>query len=173
MTERCPKCQFELAPGAAACGACGLAAEHFEAFERDPVASPPEVMAAWQACMATWDDDAAHERFRAAVAAAGAFATGAGAYRQAARERTGDERAADGLARVQRMAEAALLTRPLAAELSRDARRSGGRPYRGAALVLAVLLMVAVLGTIAAFMIRSTRGESPETPRKGAPGGSW
>lgn len=173
MSARCPKCQSDLVPGAAACPACGLAAEHFDAFERDPIASPPEVTAAWETCGAAWDDDAAHERFRAAVAAAGAFAFAAGAYRQAARERPGDERAADGLMRVQRMAEAALLTRPLAVELSRDAGPGGRRPFRGAALLLVALLLVAVLGVIAAFMIHATRGESPEPPRKGASRGSW
>jgi len=170
VTARCPKCQSELAPRAAACPACGLAAGRFDAFERDPIATPPEVTSAWLACGAAWEDDAAHERFRAAVAAAGAFAFAAGAYRQAARERPGDERAADGLSRVQRMAEAALLTRPVATEVA----RAGGRgPFRGAALVLVVLLLVAVLGVIAAFMIQATRGESPEPPRKGASRGSW
>jgi hypothetical protein len=162
-----------VAPEAAACPACGLAAGRFEAFERDPIASPPEVTSAWLACGAAWQDDAAHERFRAAVAAAGAFAFAAGAYRQAARERPGDERAADGLLRVQRMAEAALLTRPVSVEVARAAGPGGRGPFRGPALVLVVLLLVAVVGVIAAFMIQARRGEAPEPPRKGASRGSW
>lgn len=176
MTGRCPKCQSELAPGAAACPACGLAADNFEAFQRDPIATPPDVMSAWLACGAAWEDDAAHERFRAAVAGAGAFAFAAGAYRQAARERPGDERAADGLTRVQRMAEAALLTRPVAVEVSRAAGPWGRGPFRGPALLLVVLLLLAILGVIAAFMMHANRRESPDPadpPRKGASRGSW
>ena len=49
----------------------------------------------------------------------------------------------------------------------------GRRPFRGATVLLVALLLAAVLGVIAAFMIHASRGESPEPPRKGAPRGSW
>ena len=165
---RCPKCDTGVAEGAEACPACGLAARHFGAYESAPIDAPPEVLAAWHDLAAAWDQDAAHERFRAAVAAARAFAFAAGAYRRAARERAGDERAADGLARVQRMAEAALLTRPPGAELARE---PGARsPYRGAALLLVALLLLAGVGVIAAFMIRAVRSDpDPRPPSRAQP----
>jgi hypothetical protein len=165
---RCPKCDAEVPPGAAACRACGLAADRFEGYEGDPIDAPPPVIDAWRACAAAWEDDAAHERFRAAASAAGAYAFAGRCYRQAARERPGDARAADGVARVQRMAEAALLTRlppsgagPVAA---------GKRPYRTAALLLVGLVLVAALGFVAALLLRGAKSAEIERPalRRGA-----
>jgi hypothetical protein len=150
---RCPKCDAEVRPDAAACAACGLAAERFDGYERAPAEGPPEVLAAWKVCLDHWDDDAVHDRFRALAAATGAFPFAARLYRQAARERPGDERAATGLARVQRMAEAALLARPAASE--RAGVEPGGRrhgPYRGVTLVLVVVLLLLTLAGIMATM---------------------
>lgn len=162
--NRCPKCDAELRPGASACGACGLAAERFEGFQSDPAYGPPEVVAGWQACLDTWDDDGAHERFRALAAATGAFAFAARSYRQAARERPGDERAQAGLARVQRMAEAALLTRPKEPEGTGPV---GRRRQNTAALALVVLLLLAALGAVAALMMRTAHRETE--PRQSPP----
>jgi hypothetical protein len=168
----CPKCDTEVATGAGSCPACGLSADRFDDYQRDPVDAPPEVVAAWEACAASWDDDAAHERFRAAASASGAFAFAAAHYRQAARERVGDERAAAGVARIRRMAEAALLARP-PGELARAARAPGeydaSRPFRGAAMLLVALVLLVSLGLVAAFTIRALRGGASRDAREPAP----
>jgi hypothetical protein len=123
------------------------------------------MVAGWQACLDAWDDDGAHERFRALAAATGAFAFAARAYRQAARERAGDERAQAGLARVQRMAEAALLTRPQP-EGTEAGLRIGRRP-RSAALLLVVMLVLVALGAVATLLVRTAHRETepPVSPR--------
>lgn len=173
---RCPKCATELRSGALACGACGLAADRFAGYRPDGVEGSPELLAAWQVCLAGWESDAAHERFRALASATGGFAFAAGVYRQAGRERAGDPRAADGLARVQRMAEVALLARPATGHDDAGARiatararlagdRTAGRvPYRGAASVLVALLLLAALGMLAAFLLRTVHRETPDPP---------
>ena len=172
---RCPKCDA-LVPGAAACPACGLAAERFEAFAAGPPDAPPEVVAAWQAVGRSWDDDAAHERFRTAAAATGAFAFAARSYRQAARERAGeggaDPRAADGLARIQRMAEVALLVAPP----GRTRAEPGRRGYRNAIFFALSLILVAAIGGLSLLLLR--RGGEPADPREGRarqprPGGTF
>ncbi|HKE19297.1 MAG TPA: hypothetical protein VKB80_30685 [Kofleriaceae bacterium] len=172
-SARCPKCDADVAAGAGSCPACGLSADRFDDYQRDPVDASPEVAAAWEACASSWDDDAAHERFRAAAAASGAFAFAAARYRQAARERAGDERAAAGVARIRRMAEAALLARPPAAELARAARAPGEhdatRPFRGAAMLLVALVLLVSLGLVAAFTIRALRGGTHRDAREPAP----
>lgn len=162
---RCPKCDAATPAGAAACPACGLAAERFEAFAAEPPDAPPEVIAAWHALGGAWEDEAAHERFRSAAAAAGAFAFAARSYRQAARERAGeagaDPRAADGLARIQRMAEASLLVAPPA-----HARVEPGRGgYRNAVFFALTLILVAAIAGVGLLLLR--RGGEPADPREG------
>jgi hypothetical protein len=147
-----------VAVDAAACRSCGLAVERFESYERDPIEAPPPVLAAWEACAAAWDDDGGHERFRAVAAATGAFAFAARAYRQARQERGGDDaRAADGLARVQHMAEAALLTRPTG-ERGEGGAPAGRRSYRGAAVLLLLFLLLAAFGLVV-VMTRAVRDQ--------------
>jgi hypothetical protein len=164
--SRCPKCHAEVASGVDACPACGLATSRFDAFAAEPIDAPPDLVLAWHECSAAWDDDGAHERFRSAAAAHGAFAYAAGAYRQAARERPGDARAADGLARVLRMAEAALLTRPPRAQPARHPLRRGG-------LILLALILAAAIGLVGVYMMRASRSGAPESPPASAAGRSW
>jgi hypothetical protein len=164
--SRCPKCDAEVASGAVACPACGLATSRFDAFASEPIDAPPDLVLAWHECGEAWDDDGAHERFRATAAAHGAFAYAAGAYRQAARERPGDARAADGLARVLRLAEAALLTRPPRAEPGRHPLRRGG-------LILLAMILAAAIGLVGVYMMRASRAGAPESPPASAAGRSW
>jgi len=151
----CPKCGAALADGAEACPACGLAAEHFERFaaeEREP--PPPELAALWDACIAEWDDVSRHEKLLNAAARLDAFVQAGRLYRQAARERGGaDPRVVAGLERVRRMAEAAWLTRPVAAaDESEETRR-----YRTVALLLLSLVLLAGLGGITVYIVRTLR----------------
>lgn len=164
MTGHCPKCDASVADGAAACPACGLAVDRFDGYRPVVVDAPPVLVAAWQACEAAWDDERVHEAFRAAASATGAFAFAAQSYRGAARQRPGDARAADGLARVQRLAEAALLARPPA-----QSERSEGRRFRGAVLVVLALCLIAALGAVALLLVRTSREEAPERPSVSGP----
>lgn len=156
MSRTCPKCDAEHAETSEACPACGLAAAHFEGFAAAALEEPPpELGALWQACAADWDSVESHEKFLAAAARLDAFVHAGRLYRRAGRERGGhDPRVTAGLERVRRMAEAAWLTRPTA---TAGGSQDGG-PYRTAALLLLSLLLVAALGGITVYIIRTLRG---------------
>lgn len=159
MTAVCPKCETALAAGAEACRACGLAAANFERFaaEQADEPAPPELAALWEACGAAWEDDEGHERFLAAAARLDAFVFAGRAYRRAARERGADDpRVVSGLARVRRMAEAAWLTRA-PAELGSARESEDKGPYRTVALLLLSLLLLAGLGGITVYIVRTLR----------------
>ena len=160
----CPKCDRAVPAGAAACPGCGLAASRFEAFTDDAAdaAPPPEVAAAWARCVAEWDDAESHDRFLRVAAAAGSFAFAGRAYRRAARERGGaDERAAEGTARVRRLAEAAYLARP-SSGTGEAAATERERFRKGAMLVLALILLLALAGMVL-YLSRAAARERAET----------
>lgn len=152
----CPKCGAALAEAAEACPACGLTAAHFERFAAAELEeTPPELAALWQACADDWDSAPAHEKFLAAAARLDAFQHAGRLYRRAAREQgKGDARVAAGLERVRRMAEAAWLTRPPGT--ATGSQENGA--YRTAALLLLSLLLVAALGGITVYIVRTLRG---------------
>ena len=164
----CPKCDAELAEAAEACPSCGLAVAHFESFAAAELEeTPPEIAALWQPCLDDWDRVSAHEQFLAAVSRLDAFVHAGRLYRRAARERgTGDPRVVAGLERVRRMAEAAWLTRPPA--LVAGSQENG--TYRTAALLLLSLVLLAALGGITVYIVRTLRGgEAAEGQVRPAP----
>lgn len=151
----CPKCGAAVADGAEACPACGLASEHFERFAAEELEPPPpELAALWDACIADWEDVDRHEKLLATAARLDAFLHAGRLYRRAARERgAADPRVVAGLERVRRMAEAAWLTRPVASEdESEESRR-----YRTVALLLLSLVLLAGLGGITVYIVRTLR----------------
>lgn len=162
-SRRCPKCDAEVAATAEACATCGLAAAHFESFAAEQEETPPQLVSLWDACLADWDSEASHEKFLTAAAALDAFVHAGRLYRRAARERgSADPRVTAGLDRVRRMAEAAWLTRPPGQSSRADGSEKSGT-YRTAALVLISLLLVAGLGGITAYIIRTLRtSDAPE-----------
>jgi hypothetical protein len=167
---RCPKCDAELSEGAEACPTCGLAAGHFETFAAAELdESPPELAALWDACAADWDSAPSHEKFLAAAARLDAFVHAGRLYRRAARERgAADPRVVAGLDRVRRMAEAAWLTRPPGGPVAGESQEGG--PYRTAALLLLSLLLLAGLGGITVYIVRTLRsGDEPEGQVRPAP----
>lgn len=140
---RCPKC-LVVQPRAASCRQCGLRAERMDDFAaaQDDEA-PPELVRLWRQLEASWHDDAAHDRFVEAASARGAFAYAARRYRSVAAERPTDRRGPARLARLSRMAEAALL----AAAAGRSIKAEpGSEPYKGVVLMLVGLLFLAGLG---------------------------
>ena len=150
----CPKCSTALAEAAEACPACGLVAAHFDSFEREADEAPPELAALWEACTADWDSEEAHDRFLQMAARFDAFIYAGRAYRRAAVDRgAGDPRVTSGLARVRRMAEAAWLTRP--PDAASESQDKG--PYRTVALLLLSLLLLAGLGGITVYIVRTLR----------------
>jgi len=159
VSERsCPKCDAALAAAAEACPSCGLAAAHFESFAAAELEGPPpELAPLWQAVVAEWDSVPVHEIFLSAAARLDAFVHAGRLYRRAARERgSGDPRVVAGLERVRRMAEAAWLTRPPAESTSESESQDNGA-YRTAALLLLSLLLLASLGGIAVYIVRTLR----------------
>ncbi len=134
----CPKCGSEQPP-ASACRVCGLAADRFAAWDAAHRTLEPRLEAAWRACLAAWHDAGAHERFLERVAAQSAYSDAARRYRARLRDHGGDATDEARLARIAKMAEAALLSRAVA---SKDAANDK-EPYRG---VLLMLIMLVVLG---------------------------
>ena len=171
----CPKCGAALAASAEACPSCGLAAAHFERFEAGQggedgasgedgaAALPPALVPAWESCLARWDDESAHEAFLAAAAATGAFVAAGRLYRRQLRERGhSDQRAAAGLERVRRMAQAALLTRPAAGVAAPGTGENPEkRAYRTIAGLGVVLVLMALLGAITVHLVKNVRATEP------------
>ena len=178
----CPKCGAALAAAAEACPSCGLAAAHFERFEEGEPGEPGEpggaelpaaLVPAWESCLARWDDESAHEAFLAAAAATGSFVAAGRLYRRQLRERgRSDPRAAAGLERVRRMAQAALLTRPPAGAAS-PSSTDDRRAYRTIAGLGIVLVLMAVLGAITVHLVKNLRASEPAAaPGSVRPGAS-
>ena len=155
----CPKCDAALAAAAEACPSCGLAAAHFESFAAaESEETPAQLVPLWDACLADWDSVATHEKFLAAAAALEAFVHAGRLYRRAARERgNADPRVVAGLERVRRMAEAAWLTRPPGAAV--ESQEHG--PYRTAVLFILALVLIAGLGGITVYIVRTLRSGDP------------
>ena len=153
--RRCPKCDAEVGAAAEACATCGLAAAHFESFAAaESEETPAPLVPLWDDCLADWDSAPTHEKFLAAAAALEAFVHAGRLYRRAARERgSADPRVVAGLERVRRMAEAAWLTRPPGAAAESQERG----PYRTAVLFILALVLIAGLGGITVYIVRTLR----------------
>jgi DNA-directed RNA polymerase subunit M/transcription elongation factor TFIIS len=160
--DRCPKCDKPVPKGAEACPACGLGRPRFAAFSAEPADEPAAVAAAWAECRARWTEPETHDRFLDAVTAAQAFDAGARRYREVLRESPADERARQGLARVRRRAEAALLAAPVRAK-----GPAGPEPYKNVVLLLLVLVALGgIFGIYALFRARNAQSEpDPGAPR--------
>lgn len=162
--RRCPKCQALVAQRSA-CPACGLAADRMSTFAAAREAVSPELEATWQEVLAGWNEQARHDAFVQAAAAARAFAFAAGKYQEATRSRPADPIAPRQLQRVRRTAEAAMLA-------SAQVRHVEQTPYRSATAVLILLVVALVAGGVYATFLRNTRGaaNAEGEPRSVTPG---
>src|SRR5579883_1192808 len=79
----CPKCARVRQPGEDACARCGLLVTRWDGFVPD-VSPHPLVDAAWEALLASWEDDGAHKRFLELSVSAGALDLAAARYRAVA-----------------------------------------------------------------------------------------
>jgi hypothetical protein len=156
----CPKCGEPSRAGASSCRRCGLAVERFEQF-RDELATPASdpLQTLWGACEADWVNPSAHERFLAAAAVAESYQFAAAAYRNALRDRPGDQVAERYLAEVRRRAEAHLLQSAAAGRYQDDVKE----PFRNLTLLMVVLVALAAVGLVYAFFM-SGGAVAPDGP---------
>jgi hypothetical protein len=144
----CPKCGAPLAD-VPACAACGLERQHVEAYRARTAAADAATGAGWDACLAAWDDAAAHDAFVRRASLAGDYSSAAKHYRRYLQEHPGDATATAALARVTRMAEVALLQRPA---VTAEAEQ----PYKRVVVLMMVLVVMAALGGAYLIMKRVT-----------------
>jgi hypothetical protein len=151
----CPKCGATRREHDA-CVRCGLAVAHMAAYaaRRDDEV-PAEVIAAWAAAEARWDDPASHERLRGLVAQHAAFAWAAARYREAQRQRPGDAVAAAQLERLTRAAEVTLRATSTAAQAEPPSR-----------LRLPLIALIILIATTAAgyAILRATPSPAETSP---------
>jgi hypothetical protein len=140
-TMRCPKCDLDQTEGEA-CIQCGLRADRFDAFAADDDEQNQVLAAVFAVCEADWADEAAHERFAAAVSKSSSFAYGAKRYKRALRERPGDATAKRQLDRLGRMAEAKLFTAAVARQSEEDVEE----PYRAVVILIIILVLALAAG---------------------------
>ena len=155
----CPKCGAPRStdPAVTACPRCGLGVAKMEDYARDRdarVAAP--VQAAWERVAAAWDDPALHDELFRLTTLHTCHAWTAARYRTEwlARGGTGLD---PHLERMRKAAEATLLT-------TATARPEAATPYRSARLTLIALVVLLVIGAVAAVVLG---GQA----RSNAPGG--
>lgn len=137
--DRCPKCDAARSATAVACPRCGLAADRAAAWQAADAEAPTASLgAAWAACEAAWDDDAAHERAALAALPTGDFGWLAKRYRAVLRERPDDAVAQARLDVLTRRAQAALLA---------TATPKRERSPRKLPLVALIVVIAAIAGT--------------------------
>ena len=155
----CPKCDAATPDEAAACQRCGLARDKFDGFELGGDADVPEALTSmWDACESDWTDSDAHDRFVKAAVVAEAYRYAAARYRQALRQRPGDETARDRLADVARRAEAAILQSAAARRYEPERHE----PYKNVAIMLIVLVGLMALGAVWAMFLRDRAVDGAE-----------
>jgi hypothetical protein len=155
----CPKCGEGVRDQLPACPSCGLLRERFNDFARGgPGEDADDLEALWAACEESWSETSRHDRFVEAVASSGRYAYAARRYREATRRRPADPVATARLERISRMAEAALI-------LERTARPSddeGATPYKGAIILLMVLLLAGA--GLSVYLFARGGDEPPRRP---------
>lgn len=169
----CPKCGLTPLAGDA-CARCGLLVARMAAWSED-AAVAPSLAAAWEACLAAWDDPAAHDRAASVALTVGEQPWLARRYRAYLRDHPDDAVAAARLARVARIAQAAVLATASTPHVSRF--------RRGSAYVVLAALAFAVIGglLITLYLVRrnapadDTVVPGTRTParRAGTPGEPW
>jgi hypothetical protein len=165
-TLTCPKCGSTQAP-ADACRSCGLRVDRMDDYAAQrPVDGAPTMIAAWADAQAAWTDPAVHDRLANLAPAHHAAAWLARRYRDHLRASPGDAIAADRIARIARISEAALRAsatpRGDKSAIGLAVGSTSAKPYRGVLTILIVLVMVIVAGTI--YAIASTPSAPPDVP---------
>jgi hypothetical protein len=164
----CPKCGLRPVTGDA-CARCGLRVEKMASWAAAATV-PDALSAAWDACVAAWDDPATHDRAASLALSLGEQPWLARQYRAVLRDRPADPIAAARLERANKIAQAAVLA------TAATPRESGYR--RGSSLgILLVLVLVVIGGLFWGFQLvrkrESSDGSSviptPTTPHRPMP----
>ena len=151
----CVKCGAP-ATSAPACPRCGLVRERAPAFTASDSPPADELIAAWTAAEASWDDPAAHDRAAAVALSHGALPWLARRYRETQRARPTDAVARARIDRIALMTVAALqatATVPVAS-------RGGGR----STLLVLLLIGLVVAGTLLAARASSSKRSGSRRP---------
>jgi hypothetical protein len=133
--RECPKCGLRPVTGDA-CARCGLTVERMASWAASDHASDA-LAAAWEDCIAHWDDPAKHDRAASLALTSGEQPWLARQYRSVLRDRPGDAVAAARLERTGKIVQAAILA------TARMPPPGGYRRGSSMALLLVLILMVA------------------------------
>ena len=142
-----------------ACPRCGLARDRAGAWETAHPRVAAELVAAWRATQAAWDDAAAHDRVAALALRSEALPWLAARYRELERARPDDAVVRARLERIVTMTLAAL-------RATETPRRVGGARKVGFAVMCALVLLVA--GAIVTAGRSSAQGSGRRRPAVGA-----
>lgn len=149
-----------------ACPRCGLTRARMAGWSEDASVAPT-LLAAWQACLADWNNLEAHDRAASLALTVTEQPWLARRYRAVLRERPDDEIASARLARVGKIAQAAVLASASTPTASRFRRGSS------AAMLLVMVALVAAGIVFVLYLARKhdaddTRSDprmGPATPR--------
>jgi hypothetical protein len=134
--RECPKCGLRPVTGEA-CARCGLAVERMADWAAADTASDA-LVAAWEDCVAHWDDPAKHDRAASLALTLGEQPWLARHYRAVLRERPGDVIAAARLERTGKIAQAAIL--------ATASMPPPGGYRRGSSMAILLVLTLMVVG---------------------------
>jgi hypothetical protein len=164
----CPKCGLRPVTGDA-CARCGLRVEKMDSWAAAATV-PDALTAAWDACLAAWEDPETHDRAASLALSLGEQPWLARQYRAVLRDRPADPIAVARLERANKIAQAAVLA---TAAMPRD-----GGYRRGSSLgILLALALVVIGGLLWGFQLarkhESSEGSSvnptPTAPRRPMP----
>ena len=121
--------------------------------------APSETLqAAWDACVAAWDEQKRHDALIQLVAANGTYAWAAGRYRTITTERPDD---AIAKRQLDRLSRAAMATMFASATPRRDTEP---KPYRATMAILAMMIVAVVAGLLYA-MVSSGKPAPADQPQ--------
>ncbi|MBZ0237472.1 MAG: zinc-ribbon domain-containing protein [Deltaproteobacteria bacterium] len=157
----CPKCGLRPVTGDA-CARCGLTVERMATWAAADTASDA-LAAAWEDCIARWDDPAKHDRAASLALTLGEQPWLARKYRAVLRDRPGDAIAAARLARTGKIAQAAMLA-------TASAPRPGGY-RRGSFLALLLVFVLLIVGGLlwGLYMAQKRQAADPASPSSASP----
>jgi uncharacterized Zn finger protein (UPF0148 family) len=153
----CAKCGTALRDGAEACPSCGLAVAKMASYAEKEAQVGAPIKAAWDAVLASWDDEARHEALFKRIAESGEYTWAAARYREQSRTRPGDPIATKQQERIKRALEATLLVSATKRETP------GATPYKNTVMLLGIMIVLLLLG--GAYMIlKSGNSKTTDLP---------
>ncbi len=162
MTQ-CPKCGQALAAAVgdgalAPCQKCGLARDRMAAFAAARPLEAPEVIAAWEVLLTTWDDDTRHATFIELARQREALPLAARCYRDYQLAQPQDATAAKQLARVTKLVQVQMAA-TVAARVATERP-----PYQKVVVMLTVLTAMALAAWVYFDVIAKKSPARPSTP---------